>query len=165
MKHEFSGQIFEKSSNIKFHENPSRGSQVLRTFLYSPLNHLPQLLVWRYFIFSRKWYRLWDNVGKIQNVLLCFHCNNGYANALHCYERCLPFFFCVIKVKNVFSDRELTVSGLFTDRELTVSLPKVWIKHKLCQCYGITSHSDLVLTYFVHYTSQRNFVFSQWPRV
>jgi hypothetical protein len=29
MKLEFSGQIFEKSSNIKFHENPSSGSRVV----------------------------------------------------------------------------------------------------------------------------------------
>jgi len=29
MKLEFSPQIFEKSSNIKFHENPSRGSRVV----------------------------------------------------------------------------------------------------------------------------------------
>jgi len=29
MKHEFSRQIFEKSSNIKFHENPSIGSRVI----------------------------------------------------------------------------------------------------------------------------------------
>jgi hypothetical protein len=36
------------------------------------------------------------------------------------YIACL---FYVIKVKNVFSDRELTVSRLFTDRELTVSRP------------------------------------------
>jgi hypothetical protein len=28
MKPEFSGQIFEKYSNIKFHENPSNGSRV-----------------------------------------------------------------------------------------------------------------------------------------
>jgi hypothetical protein len=29
MKFEFSGQIFEKSSNIEFHENPSSGSRVI----------------------------------------------------------------------------------------------------------------------------------------
>jgi len=29
MKLEFSQQIFEKASNIKFHENPSSGSQVV----------------------------------------------------------------------------------------------------------------------------------------
>ena len=29
MQIEFSGQIFEKSSNIKFHENPSSGSRVV----------------------------------------------------------------------------------------------------------------------------------------
>jgi len=29
MKLEFSGQIFKKSSNIKFHENPSSGSRVV----------------------------------------------------------------------------------------------------------------------------------------
>jgi hypothetical protein len=29
MKHEFSGQIFEKYTNIKFHENPSGGCQVV----------------------------------------------------------------------------------------------------------------------------------------
>jgi hypothetical protein len=29
MKLEFSGQIFEKSSNIEFHENPSSGSRVI----------------------------------------------------------------------------------------------------------------------------------------
>jgi hypothetical protein len=29
MKLEFFGQVFEKYSNIKFHENPSRGSQVV----------------------------------------------------------------------------------------------------------------------------------------
>jgi len=29
MKLEFSGQIFEKNSNIKFHENPSSGSRVV----------------------------------------------------------------------------------------------------------------------------------------
>jgi len=29
MKLEFSRQIFEKSSNIKFHENPSSGSQIV----------------------------------------------------------------------------------------------------------------------------------------
>ena len=29
MKHEFSWQIFEKYSNIKFHENPSSGSRVV----------------------------------------------------------------------------------------------------------------------------------------
>ena len=29
MKNEFSRQIFEKSSNIKFHENPSSGSPVV----------------------------------------------------------------------------------------------------------------------------------------
>ena len=28
MKLEFSGQLFEKYSNIKFHENPSSGAQV-----------------------------------------------------------------------------------------------------------------------------------------
>jgi hypothetical protein len=30
MKIEFSGQIFEKYSNIKFHENPSNGSRVVQ---------------------------------------------------------------------------------------------------------------------------------------
>jgi hypothetical protein len=29
MKLEFSGQIFEKCSNIKFHENPSSGGRVV----------------------------------------------------------------------------------------------------------------------------------------
>jgi hypothetical protein len=29
MKHEFSRHIFQKSSNIKFHENPSSGSRVV----------------------------------------------------------------------------------------------------------------------------------------
>ena len=29
MKLEFSGQIFEESSNIKFHKNPSIGSRVV----------------------------------------------------------------------------------------------------------------------------------------
>jgi len=29
MKLEFSGQVFEESSNIKFHENPSNGSRVV----------------------------------------------------------------------------------------------------------------------------------------
>jgi len=29
MKLEFSGQIFEKHSNIKFHENPSNGRRVI----------------------------------------------------------------------------------------------------------------------------------------
>ena len=29
MKLEFSGQIFEKNLNVKFHENPSSGSQVV----------------------------------------------------------------------------------------------------------------------------------------
>ena len=29
MKREFSGQIFEKYSSIKFHESPSRGSRVV----------------------------------------------------------------------------------------------------------------------------------------
>jgi hypothetical protein len=29
MKSEFSGQVFEKYSHIKFHENPSSGSQVI----------------------------------------------------------------------------------------------------------------------------------------
>jgi len=29
MKHEFSGQIFDKFSNIKFHEIPSGGSRVV----------------------------------------------------------------------------------------------------------------------------------------
>ena len=39
MKHEFSRQIFEKSSSIKFHENPSIGSRVFprgRTWQISP---------------------------------------------------------------------------------------------------------------------------------
>ena len=30
MKLEFSGQIFEKYSDIKFHENPSSGSRVVQ---------------------------------------------------------------------------------------------------------------------------------------
>jgi len=37
MKLDFSGQIFEKTSNIKLHENQSNGSRVIpwgRTFLY-----------------------------------------------------------------------------------------------------------------------------------
>jgi len=29
MKYEFSGQIFEKTSNIKFHENPSSGGRAV----------------------------------------------------------------------------------------------------------------------------------------
>jgi hypothetical protein len=41
MKREFSRQIFEKSSNIKFHENPSSGSRVVpcgRTDRYDEAN-------------------------------------------------------------------------------------------------------------------------------
>jgi hypothetical protein len=41
MKLEFSPQIFEKFSNIKFHENPSSGSQVVHAYRHDEANNHP----------------------------------------------------------------------------------------------------------------------------
>ena len=38
-----------------------------------------------FFFFSWKSYHLWEMWKKVHNILLCFHCNSGYANMSQCY--------------------------------------------------------------------------------
>jgi len=49
MKPEFSGQIFEKSSNIEFHENPSRGSRVIPRGQTNGRTDKKLIVLFRYF--------------------------------------------------------------------------------------------------------------------
>jgi hypothetical protein len=51
MKLEFSGQIFEKSSNIEFHENPPSGSRVIPCGQTDGRIDMTELIVvFRYFL-------------------------------------------------------------------------------------------------------------------
>ena len=45
MKFELSRQIFEKSSNVKFHENPSSGSRVVPCGQMDRQTHMTKLTV------------------------------------------------------------------------------------------------------------------------
>jgi hypothetical protein len=61
--------------------------EMFKKKLYRKLKHM--CCVQKFF--PRKSCRLWDNVGKTQNAFLCFHYNNGHANAPQCYVmRTLP---------------------------------------------------------------------------
>jgi len=49
MKPEFSGQIFEESSNIEFHENPSSGSGVIPCGQTNGRSDKKLIVLFRYF--------------------------------------------------------------------------------------------------------------------
>ena len=144
MKLEFSRQIFEKSSNIKFHENPSSGSRILRTFVYSPFNHLTRLLVWKYFIFfplNRVVYEiLWEKYKThccVSTATMVTRTRQTVTYIAYLVSSLLRWRMFPLAVSRPWADCELTMRSLWSDRELTVSLTKVWIKHNLCQCYGM----------------------------
>jgi hypothetical protein len=85
MKLEFSRQIFEKSSNIKFHENPSSESRVVQCLWTDGRTDITKLVVA---------FRNFVKAPKKENVFLRFRDNSARVNAPLCkFVRTLSVLF------------------------------------------------------------------------